>query len=97
MGFLRNELDFPGLLKYAAWRLLASQGKVRIRLVSGFRLELRPQPYSDLFDDTEISVRNVYRCPCPELPSVKTVLARTSVFHASAGHVFSWHSTTPPE
>lgn len=75
MRFLRNELDFPSLLKYAAWRLVESQSKVRVRLVSGSRLELRPQPFGDLFNATEIFVHEVYRCPCPELlSSVETVV-----------------------
>jgi len=67
--YLRHRMTLPSLLRYGVWRLSGSQRSIRIRLRSGPRLELRPAPYGDLFGAHEIFVRDVYRCPYPEVLS----------------------------
>jgi len=67
--YLRHQMTLPSVLRYGAWRLSRSQGSIRVRLRSGPRLELRPAPFGDLFGAHEIFVRDVYRCPNPEVLS----------------------------
>ena len=65
MKRLRDLLTPLSLLRYLAWRAFPAGRQVTVRLRTGERFSLRPEPAEDLATAFELFVAEVYRPPFP--------------------------------